>query len=43
MFTRRTIRAYRVATTVDTASEALAISVSEKAGVGMPYMVALTG
>mgnify|MGYP002408146967 CR=1 FL=1 len=43
MFTRRTIRASRVATSVDTASEALAISISEKACVDMPYMMELTG
>ena len=43
MFTKRTIRQQSVATTVDTASEALAVSLSEKAKVDMPYMAALTG
>ncbi|NLJ65248.1 MAG: DEAD/DEAH box helicase family protein [Christensenellaceae bacterium] len=43
MFTRRTIRAQRVATSVDTASEALAVSIAEKACVDMEYMMQLTG
>ena len=43
MFTKRTIRQQSVVTTVDTASEALAVSLSEKAKVDMPYMAVLTG
>lgn len=43
MFTRRTIRAHRVATAVDTASEALAISIAERAEVDMALMTRLTG
>ena len=43
MFTRRTIRPHEVVTSVDTASEALALSISEKAGVDMAYMSGLTG
>lgn len=43
MFTKRTIRQQSVITTVDTASEALAVSLSEKAKVDMPYMAELTG
>ena len=42
MFTRRTIRAHEAVTSVDTASEALALSISEKACVDMEYMC-LTG
>ena len=42
MFTRRTIRAHEAVTSVDTASEALALSISEKACVEMEYMC-LTG
>lgn len=38
MFTRRTIRAHEAVTSVDTASEALALSISEKACVDMEYM-----
>jgi N12 class adenine-specific DNA methylase len=43
MFTKRTIKQQRVVTSVDTASEALAISISEKARVDMEYMSQLTG
>ena len=43
MFARRTIRAHEAVTSVDTASEALALSISEKACVDMEYMSKLTG
>ena len=43
MFTKRTIRQQSVVTSVDTATEALAVSLSEKANVDMPYMAELTG
>ncbi len=43
MFTKRTIRQRRVVTFVDTASEALALSIAEKARVDMDYMASLTG
>ena len=43
MFTKRTISPHRAVTSVDTASEALAVSIAEKAGVDMPYMAQLTG
>ena len=43
MFTKRTIKPHEPVTKVDTASEALAVSISEKAGVDMPYMSALSG
>ena len=43
MFTKRTIQPHRAVTHVDTASEALAVSISEKARVDMPYMAQLTG
>ena len=43
MFTKRTIRQQSVITSVDTASEALAVSLAEKARVDMPYMAELTG
>ena len=43
MFTKRTIKRAEVVTSVDTASEALAVSLSEKAGVDIPYMSELTG
>ena len=43
MFTKRTIKPHEVVTSVDTASEALALSISEKAGVDMAYMSSLTG
>ncbi len=43
MFTKRTIRPHEAVTSVDTASEALAVSISEKARVDMEYMVELSG
>ena len=43
MFTKRTIKKAEVITSVDTASEALAVSLSEKAGVDLDYMAELTG
>ena len=43
MFTKRTIKPHEAVTTVDTASEALSVSISEKACVDMAYMEQLTG
>ena len=43
MFSKRTIRQRSIITSVDTASEALALSLAEKAGVDMGYMSSLTG
>ena len=43
IFTKRTIKPHEVVTSVDTAAEALALSVSEKACVDMSYMSELTG
>ena len=43
MFTKRTIKQHSQVTAVDTASEALAVSISEKAKVDMPFMSELTG
>ena len=43
MFTKRTIKPHKAVDTVDTASEALAVSISEKAFVDMAYMAELTG
>ena len=43
MFTKRTIKQRSIVTSVDTASEALALSLAEKAKVDMPYMMELTG
>ena len=43
MFTKRTIQPHRVVTSVDTASEALTLSIAEKAMVDMEYMSSLTG
>ena len=43
MFSKRTIKPHEAVTTVDTASEALAVSISEKACVDMAYMEQLTG
>ena len=43
MFTKRTIRSARPAERADTASDALALSIGEKAGIDMPYMMQLTG
>ena len=42
IFTKRTIRPHEAITSVDTASEALALSISEKACVDMDYMVQLS-
>ena len=43
MFSKRTIRPHVAVTSVDTASEALAVSISEKARVDMDYMAQLSG
>ena len=43
IFTKRTIRPHEAITSVDTASEALALSISEKACVDMDYMAQLSG
>ena len=43
MFTKRTIKPHQAVAVVDTASEALAVSISEKACVDMGYMSQLTG
>ena len=43
MFTKRTIKPHTPVTSVDTASEALAVSMGEKACVDMEYMCSLTG
>ena len=43
IFTKRTIKPHEVVTSVDTASEALALSISEKACVDMDYMAQLSG
>ena len=43
MFTKRTIRQRQSVTSVDTAAEALALSIGEKARVDMAYMSQLTG
>ena len=43
MFTKRTIKPHREVTSVETASEALALSIGEKARVDLPYMDQLTG
>ena len=43
IFTKRTIRPHEAITSVDTASEALALSISEKACVDMEYMAQLSG
>ena len=42
MFSKRTIKAHKVVNSVDTASEALSISLAEKAKVDMPFMAKLT-
>lgn len=42
IFTKRTIRRAEPVTSVDTASEALAVSIGEKAKVDIPYMMELT-
>ena len=43
IFSKRTIRKAEPVTSVDTVSEALAISIGEKADVDLPYMAELTG
>ena len=43
MFTKRTIKPHQEVTSVETASEALALSIGEKARVDLPYMEQLTG
>ena len=43
MFTKRTIKPHREITSVETASEALALSIGEKARVDLGYMARLTG
>lgn len=43
MFTKRTIRPHRAVTEVETSSEALAVSIAEKAGVDLSFMAQLTG
>lgn len=43
IFTKRTIRRAETVTSVDTASEALAVSIGERAGVDLSYMVQLSG
>ena len=43
MFSKRTIKPHREITSVETASEALALSIGEKARVDLPYMAQLTG
>ena len=43
MFTKRTIKKAEVVTSVDTATEALAVSLSEKAKVDLDYMAELSG
>ena len=43
MFFKRTIKPHTPVTSVDTASEALAVSMGEKAGIDMEYMCQLSG
>lgn len=43
LFTKRTIKSHKPITSVDSASEALAVSMGEKAAVDMDYMCSLTG
>ena len=43
MFSKRTIKPHREITSVETASEALALSIGEKARVDLPFMAQLTG
>lgn len=43
MFTKRTIKPHKEITSVDTSSEALAVSIGEKANVDIEYMKSLTG
>lgn len=43
MFTKRTIKQHKTVTSVDTASEALVVSIGERARVDLPFMSQLTG
>ena len=43
IFTKRTIRAAKPVTHVDTASEALAVSIGERASIDLPFMSRLSG
>ena len=43
MFTKRTIKQHRTVTSVDTASEALTVSIGERARVDLPFMAQLSG
>ncbi len=43
MFTKRTIKQHKTVTSVDTASEALVVSIGERAKVDLPFMSQLTG
>ena len=43
LFSKRTIKAYKPVTSVDTASEALTVSIGEKARIDMDFMSELTG
>lgn len=43
IFTKRTIKPHKAVTSVETASEALAVSMGEKACIDIPYMCSLTG
>lgn len=43
MFTKRTIKQHKTVTSVDTASEALAVSIGERAKADLPFMAQLTG
>ena len=43
MFSKRTIKPHHEITSVETSSEALAVSIGEKACVDLPYMAQLTG
>ena len=43
MFSKRTIKPHTLVTSVDTASEALAVSLGEKATIDMDYMMELSG
>lgn len=43
MFTKRTIKQHKTITSVDTASEALVVSIGERARVDLPFMSQLTG
>ena len=43
MFTRRTIKRHTAVSRVDTASEALAVSIGERAKIDLPFMAQLTG